>query len=115
MKKFWLKRAIGMVACAALAIVALGFVIMTLWNHILVVILGVKAITYCQALGIFILSKLLFGGFRGKGRCGCGGNCGIRNKGMELKEKWQNMTPEERDNFKQNWRSHCRTWSGKED
>ena len=114
MKRFWFKRAIGMVACVALAIVALGFVIMTLWNHILVVVLGVKAITYCQALGIFVLSKLLFGGFRGRGH-GCVGGCGFRGKGRELKEKWQNMTPEERESFKQIWRSRCRTWGEKED
>ena len=112
MKGFWLKKAIGMVVCAALAIVALGFVIMTLWNHILVTVLSVKAITYTQALGIFVLSKLLFGGFRGKG-CGCGNSCGLRGKGREMKEKWQNMMPEERETFKQNWRSRCRTW-GKE-
>ncbi len=110
MKKFWVKKVLGMIVCAALAVVALGFVIMTLWNHILVAVLGVKAITYCQALGIFVLSKLLFGGFKGRG-CGCG----FRGRGREMKEKWMNMTPEERESFKQNWRSRCRTWGDKEE
>jgi len=105
MKKFWVKKVFGMIVCAALAVVALGFVIMTLWNHILVAVLGVKVITYYQALGIFVLSKLLFGGFKGRG-CGCG----FRGRGREMKEKWMNMTPEEREQFKQNWRSRCRTW-----
>jgi len=109
MKKFWVKKVLGMIVCAALAIVALGFVIMTLWNHILVAVLSVKAITYTQALGIFVLSKLLFGGFKGRG-CGCG----FRGRGKEMKEKWMNMTPEEREQFKQNWRSRCRTWRGEE-
>jgi len=110
MKGFWLKKAIGMTVCAALAIVALGFVIMTLWNNILVTVLSVKAITYTQALGIFVLSKLLFGGFRAKG-CGCG--YGFGGRGREMKEKWQKMTPEERETFKQNWRTRCSSW-GKE-
>ena len=110
MKKFCVKKVLGMIVCAALAVVALGFVIMTLWNHILVAVLGVKAITYCQALGIFVLSKLLFGGFKGRG-CGCG----FRGRGREMKEKWMNMTPEERESFKQNWRSRCRTWGDKEE
>ena len=110
MKKFWVKKVLGMIVCAALAVVALGFIIMALWNHILVTVLSVKAITYTQALGIFVLSKLLFGGFKGRS-CGCG----FGGRGKEIKEKWMNMTPEERENFKQNWRSRCRTWGNKEE
>ena len=109
---FWLKKAIGMALCAALAIVALGFVIMSLWNHILVPVLSLKAISYTQALGIFVLSKLLFGGFRGKGG-GFDNSCGFGSKGREMKEKWQNMTLEERETFKKNWRSRCNTWGKK--
>ena len=114
MKKFWLKKVIGMAVCSAIAIVALGFVIMTLWNQILVPVLSVKAISYTQALGIFILSKLLFGGFRGKG-CGRGSSCGIGGRGIEMKEKWMNMSPEERENFKQNWRNRCSTWKKRQE
>jgi hypothetical protein len=109
MKKFWVKKVLGVIVFGSLAIVAVGFLVMALWNHILVAVLGVKAITYCQALGIFVLSKLLFGGFKGRG---CGPSWG---RGREMKEKWMNMTPEEREKFKQNWRSRCRTWGGKEE
>ena len=106
MKRFWVRKVAGMVVCAALAVVALGFVIMTLWNNILVGVLSVKAITYTQALGIFVLSKILFGGFKGRG--GCGG--GFRGRGDRMKEKWQAMTPEEREKFKQDWRYRCHSW-----
>ena len=108
MKQFWIKKVIGMVLCAALAIVAVGFVVMALWNHILVAVLGVKAITYCQALGIFVLSKLLFGGFGRGGKCG--GSCGWKGRGEAMKEKWHNMSDEEREKFKEDWRFRCRTW-----
>ena len=107
MKGFWVKKILGFIVFGALAIVALGFAVMSLWNHILVVVLGVKAITYCQALGIFVLGKLLFGGF-GCGRRGGFGHGSCRMGGM--KEKWQNMTPEERESFKNDWRSRCRSW-----
>jgi hypothetical protein len=41
---------------------------MSLWNCLLPEILGVKSITFWQAMGILILSKILFGGFHfGKG------------------------------------------------
>ncbi len=108
MKGFWVKKILGCIVFGVLAIVALGFAVMSLWNHILVVVLGVKAITYCQALGIFVLGKLLFGGFGGFGKRGCCGNSSCKIGGM--KEKWQNMTPEERENFKNDWRNRCRTW-----
>ncbi len=110
MKRFWVKKVIGTAICAALAIVALGFVIMTLWNSILVGVLSVKAITYTQALGIFVLSKILFGGFKGRGGCGCG----FKGRGERMKEKWQSMTPEEREKFKQDWRYRCSMWKNEQ-
>ncbi len=113
MKQFWVRKVIGMIVCAALAIVAIGYVVMFLWNHILVAVLGVKVINYCQALGLFVLGKLLFGGI-GHGRRGCG--CGWKGRGEAMKEKWQGMTPEEREKFKQDWRYRCSIWKqGKEE
>ncbi len=43
--------------------IALGSaVVMLLWNSLLPEIFGVKAITYWQAAGVLVLSKILFGG-----------------------------------------------------
>ncbi|RYZ93657.1 MAG: hypothetical protein EOP47_29400, partial [Sphingobacteriaceae bacterium] len=47
----------------------ISFVVMQLWNCLLPAILGVSAITFWQAMGIFILCKILFGFGKG-GRCG---------------------------------------------
>jgi hypothetical protein len=44
-----------------------GFVIMLLWNWLMPEIFGLATITYWQAVGIFILFKVLLGGF-GSGR-----------------------------------------------
>lgn len=46
---------------------AAGAVVMLLWNAILPDVVNVKPLNYWQALGILVLSKILFGGF-GPGR-----------------------------------------------
>jgi hypothetical protein len=87
------------------AIFLFGFIVMSLWNAILVPVLGIGAVSFWQALGILVLCKILFGGFKGRG--GFGGPPGWKN---EMREKWQHMTPEEREQVKQQWREKCRHW-----
>jgi len=60
---------LGVIAVVGLAIL-FGFIIMWLWNWIMPEIFGLTTITYWQAVGIFILSKILLGGF------GCGSSSG---------------------------------------
>ena len=57
---------LGIIAVIGLAIL-FGFIIMWLWNWLMPSLFGIAAITYWQAVGIFILAKILFGG------CGGGG------------------------------------------
>jgi Ca2+/H+ antiporter, TMEM165/GDT1 family len=106
-KGFWVKKVIGFMVLGAVAVAAFGFIVMSLWNAILPAVLGVKAITFIQALGIFILSKILFGGFRG-------GSGGWGRKKQEWKmrmdDKWQHMSSEERQQWKEKMRGRCRTW-----
>lgn len=87
------------------AIFLFGAIVMGLWNAILPAVIGVKAISLWQALGILILSKILFGGFRGEWR-GRHGNV----RWMEMKEKFSNMSPEEKEKFKSEWKNRCATW-----
>ncbi|WP_420573697.1 hypothetical protein [Kordia sp.] len=56
----------GIIAITGLAIL-FGFVIMWLWNWLMPEIFGLTTINYWQAVGLFILFKLLLGG------CGSGG------------------------------------------
>lgn len=46
----------------AVIFIVLGLLVMSLWNALLPAILGVKAIGFWQALGILVLSRILFGG-----------------------------------------------------
>jgi len=102
MKKFWIKKGLMILVFGSLAVLVFGFVVMSLWNAILPAVLGVKAISFLQALGILLLSKILFGGFRG--------GCGARHRNgrwMEMKQKFAGMTPEEREKFKAEWKNRC--------
>ncbi len=100
MKARWVKRGLkfGVIAVAAVAV--FGFVVMSLWNWLAPAVFGLRIITFWQALGILILSKVLFGGFRG--RPGYGGHWRRR-----MNERWQQMTPEEREQFRQGMFSRC--------
>jgi hypothetical protein len=44
---------------------AFGYIVMYLWNWLMPAIFGLTTITFWQAIGLGLLSKLLFGGFNG--------------------------------------------------
>lgn len=103
MKKIWIKKGLMILVFGIVAMLVFGLVVMSLWNAILPAVLGVKTISFIQALGILLLSKILFGGLAG------GRHRGWRNKGrwMEMKDKFAGMTPEEREKFKAEWKNKC--------
>jgi hypothetical protein len=81
-----------------------GAIVMCLWNAVMPhVFTSVGPVTYCQAIGILVLSKILFGGFSKGGR----GFAGRRARSRECKEKWMNMSEEERAKFKEEWKNRC--------
>lgn len=88
------------------AVIIFGYVVMLLWNALLPDIINVSRINFWQALGILVLSKILFGGFGG----GHGGKKGGYKWKARMEEKWSAMTPEEKEKFKQEWRSRCGPW-----
>jgi hypothetical protein len=80
-----------------LIVAAFGVVVMLLWNWLVPGIFGWAAINFWQALGLLVLSKILFGGFGGRHFFGAHGRWdGNRNA---IREKWMKMTPEERKDF----------------
>ena len=72
----------------------LAFAVMNLWNWLIPSIIGWRAITFGQALGLLILSRILFGSFPRPRRFG-----GPWRRRMM--ERWAKMTPEEREKFRQ--------------
>lgn len=102
MKKFWIKKGLMILFFGAIAVTVFGFIVMGLWNAILPAVLGVKAITFLQALGILLLSKILFGGFGGHSRWR--GSPAWKEK---MKQRFENMTPDEKEKFKAEWKNRC--------
>ncbi len=51
----------GIIVIGGLAIL-LGFIIMWLWNWLMPMLFGLPTLTFWQAAGVFILSKILLGG-----------------------------------------------------
>ena len=100
MKRRWVKRGLKFGVIAVMAVALFGFIVMSLWNWLAPAVFGLHTITLWQALGILILSKILFGGFRG--RPGYGGPWRRR-----MSERWQQMTPEEREKFRQGMFGRC--------
>jgi hypothetical protein len=73
-----------------------------LWNGLMPEIFGLKAITYWQALGLMVLSWILFRGFRGPRGSRRGWERGMRRR-------WEKMTPAEREEFLKGLRTR---WGG---
>ncbi len=81
-----------------------GIVVMLLWNAILPELLSLKLITYWQSVGLIILVRILTGGFRPSGRFG---NSRFGGPPAHLREKWKNMTDEEKQAFRAQWKKRC--------
>jgi hypothetical protein len=89
------------VALFAIVLIAvLGFVVMSLWNSLMPPLFGLHLINFWQAVGLLLLSKILFGGFRG----GPGRHMYWRHR---MRERWEHMTPEEREKFREGMRGRC--------
>jgi Ca2+/H+ antiporter, TMEM165/GDT1 family len=99
-RKWWVLIPLFVIAMVFI----MGAVVMYLWNAVMPGIFHLGTITYCQAILLLILSKILFGGFRGGRGFGRGGRFG---RGREWKEKWMSMSEEERAKFKEEWKNRC--------
>ena len=105
-RKFWLRRGLRLFFFAALFITATGFATQALWNWLMPALFRLPAITLGQTFGLLLLSRILFGGFRGGGRAG-----GWARKRREWQRRMagrlENLSPEAREEFRQQMRSRC--------
>ena len=91
-----------------------GEVVMLLWNWLAPALFGLRQVTFWQAIGLLALCRILFGGF------GLGGG-GHRNSRRRMEgrirervrermdERWEQMTPEEREKFRQGFHDRSRS------
>ena len=71
-----------------------GGLVMQLWNWLLPPLFGLREVTFWQALGLLALCRILFGGF------GHHGSTRSRFR-RRIAERWEHMTPEQRERFRQ--------------
>ena len=104
-----------MILIAPLAIVGMivfitvgGEIVKLLWNWLLPPLFGFREIAFWQALGMLLLCRILFGGFRmhGSGRSMAGPRIADR-LADRMGDRWDAMTPEERERFRQRFRERC--------
>jgi Ca2+/H+ antiporter, TMEM165/GDT1 family len=93
----WIRRILMVLFFGTLAVFVFGEIVLHLWNWLMPALFHLPAVTFWQALGLLVLSWLLFGGLRGH-RGGGPGNWRWRMQG-----RWEKMTPEEREKFRE-WR-----------
>jgi len=97
MKRKW----IFLAPLAMLLFIAVGgAIVQLLWNSLLPALFGWHEITFWQALGVLTLCRVLFGGLGGRGFY----RSGFRRRWAE---RWEAMTPEERERFRQGMRGRC--------
>ncbi len=106
-----LKIALIAIPGAIVFMAVFGFVVMSLWNWLMPVLFGVRLITFWQALGVLVLSRILLGGFHGRS-----GGMNWRRRMMERSElrAYMQMTPEEREKYREGLRHRCGAFGEKE-
>jgi hypothetical protein len=105
-RRQWALKGLAFVVFAAAAAAALGFVVLGLWNELIPGLFGGPVLTFWQAAGLLVLSRILFGGFRARH--------GWRQR--HWRGRWDRMTPEERERLREGFRQRgfrgCHEQSG---
>jgi len=86
---------IGMVLFTAIG----GVIIQQLWNWLMPALFSLRTVTFWQAIGLLALSRILVGGF------GLGSHRSYSRRRMA--QRWERMTPEERERFREGMRGRC--------
>jgi len=92
MKRYGFVRAVKFLVFAIAAVAVFSAAVMALWNWLMPAVFGFRLITFWQALGLLVLSRILFGRL--------GGRPGWRMHWRDrMIERVNQMTPEEREKF----------------
>jgi hypothetical protein len=93
-------KVVKVLLIVAVAATGFCFAVMMLWNRLMPAIFGLHAISFWQALGLLVLSKILFGGFQGRPA--------FATRWRErMLDRWEQMTPEEREKLRTGLRGGC--------
>jgi Ca2+/H+ antiporter, TMEM165/GDT1 family len=99
----WVAKGAAFLVLAFALLALLSFVVMGLWNALIPGLFRGPVLSFWQAAGLLVLSKILFGGLR-RGH----GWHGHRWRREMWLRKWESMTPEERERLRTRFR--CGPW-----
>lgn len=102
MRRFWPLIVVKVLIFLTIAIAGFGQAVHYLWNWLMPALFGLPSITFWQSVGLLALSWVLFGGWRGFHGPRYGGRWRRR-----MMERWAQMTPEEREKFREGIRARC--------
>ncbi len=105
MRRFWIWRALKIALFVALGLLLFGFLTQHLWNWLMPSIFGLKRVTFRQALGLVVLSKILLGGIHKH-------SPGRSEWKRRMEERWGQMSPEERERLRSRLKQRCASASG---
>src|SRR5215469_10814702 len=96
----WSAKAVAMLAAVIAVLALLSLVVMLLWNSLVPQLFRGPPLQYWQALGLLLLSRILFGGLRRGAWHG-------RWRERMWRERWESMTPEERTQLRERFQGRC--------
>lgn len=97
MRGMWFARVLKFIAIFAVVLGVASLIAMSLWNWLVPALFSGPQITYWQAIGLLVLSRLLFG-FHPRGHW--------HHRGRGMHGHWKHMTPEERDRIRERLHRH---------
>jgi hypothetical protein len=81
-----------------------GEIVKLLWNWLLPPLFDWRSITFWQAAALLALCRILFGSHGWRGGSSWRGRRKMRER---MAERWQHMTPEERERMRNRWKMAC--------
>ena len=108
-RKFWFLRGLRIILAVAFFVALAGFVVMYLWNWLMPYLFNLPTVSFAQALGLFVLSKLLLGGFRGGGPGRAWKAKAQQHWRQKMASRMEGMSEEQREKFRQRMRN-CGPW-----
>jgi hypothetical protein len=93
-------KVVAMIVAGILFVIIGGQIVLHLWNWLLPPLFGWHVITFWQALGLLVLCRVLFGRMGGRG-------FSRGNFRQRMRDRWDKMSPEERERFRDGMRGRC--------
>jgi membrane protein implicated in regulation of membrane protease activity len=111
MNPWWMWKLGKGLSFLAVALTVFGLIVMLLWNALVPELFGGPFLSFWQAVGLLTLSHILL---RGWAPWRYGKEWRDRRWKQKLEEKLAAMTPEEREQFKEEWKHRCGYYPGEE-